>query len=86
MPSTAPPLRAEFSLCVSIPSLADLRAAVVADDWATVEAYFDFLDHEDDRAIASSVVTDLSTAERFLEQVGPRPRPAAVRSAGPGPC
>ncbi|MFD4692467.1 hypothetical protein [Streptomyces sp. NPDC058463] len=81
MPSTAPPLRAEFSLCVSIPSLADLRAAVVADDWATVEAYFDFLDHEDDRAVAAGVIDSISSSTRFLERTAAaQPRSALART------
>ncbi|WP_327369327.1 hypothetical protein [Streptomyces sp. NBC_01217] len=81
MSPTAPPIRAEFDPCVNIPSLADLRAAVRNDDWPSVEAYFDFLDHEDDRAIASGVLYDLSSCERFLERtVAEHPGSALART------
>ncbi|MGW8888292.1 hypothetical protein [Streptomyces sp. NPDC055749] len=69
MSQTTPAIPAEFDPCVNIPSLAGLKAAVLSNDWAATEAYFDFLDHEDDLAVASGVVTDISSSERFLEQV-----------------
>ncbi|MFJ8765958.1 hypothetical protein [Streptomyces clavifer] len=68
MSPTAPPMHAEFDPCVNIPSLADLRAAVRDNDWARTEAYFDFLDDESDRAIASGLFHDLGSSERFLER------------------
>lgn len=69
MSHTAPLIRAEFEPCVNIPSLAHLRAAVVNNDWGATQAYFDFLDHEDDRALASGVVDSISSSERFLERI-----------------
>ncbi|MEU9760881.1 hypothetical protein [Streptomyces sp. NPDC047985] len=81
MSSTAPPIRAQFDPCVIIPSLADLRAAVHEHDWASVEAYFDFLDHEDDRAVAAEIFRHLGLAERFLERiVAERPSSALART------
>ncbi|MFD4030255.1 hypothetical protein ACFWVP_06895 [Streptomyces sp. NPDC058637] len=81
MSPSAPPIRAQFNLCVSIPSLADLRAALLAGDWGTVEDYFDFLDDEDDRAVAAGVVDSISSTTRFLEQAAARhPRSALART------
>ncbi|NEE53474.1 hypothetical protein G3M55_53870, partial [Streptomyces sp. SID8455] len=49
--------------------LMDLRTAVRGNDWDTVEAYFDFLDDEEERAVAAHLVSDdLSSSERFLER------------------
>ncbi|HWU08269.1 MAG TPA: hypothetical protein VN520_18115 [Streptomyces sp.] len=81
MSRTAPPIRAEFDPCVTIPSLADLRGALRDDDWGTVEAYFEFIGHEDDRAVAAGVVDRLSTSQRFLERaVATQPRSALART------
>ncbi|MDQ0794510.1 hypothetical protein [Streptomyces sp. B1I3] len=81
MSSTAPPIRAEFDPCVTIPSLADLRAALRDDDWATVEAYFEFLEHEEDRAVAARIVDGTSTSQRLLERtVAAQPRSALART------
>ncbi|MFE5241442.1 MULTISPECIES: hypothetical protein [unclassified Streptomyces] len=81
MSPSAPPIRAEFDPCVALPSLAALRAAVREDDWDTVEAYFDFLDHEDDRAVAAGVVDRMSVSQRFLERaVATRPHSALART------
>lgn len=69
MSQTTPAIRAELDLCVNIPPLAGLKAAVLNNDWSTTEAYFGSLDHEDDRAVASGVVIGIGASEPFLEQV-----------------
>ncbi|HEY9437426.1 MAG TPA: hypothetical protein VIS29_02005 [Streptomyces sp.] len=69
MSYTAPPIRAEFDPCVNFPYLAGLRTAVENNDWAATQAYFDSLEHDDDRAFAAGVVNRVSGCEGFLERV-----------------
>ncbi|MDX3851267.1 hypothetical protein [Streptomyces sp. AK02-01A] len=64
-----PLARPQFDPYVSMPALTALRTAVQAGDWQATGAFFDSLTDEDDRAYASSLVSELDGSERFLERV-----------------